>query len=265
MGAAAVGGGGGGERRAAEAPPAPLAGWLAGRPGGPLRVVVLSGAGLSAGSGLATFRGADGHWQRYRPEELATPQAFARRPEVVWEWYAARFRAAAAAEPNAGHREIARWEGRFTSLTVVTQNVDGLHQRAGTPDPLELHGSLVRARCAACGERLPMADAVARPGAPPRCACGGRLRPDVVWFGEALPIDALSRADHAARKADLFVVAGTSAQVFPAAGLIEVAARAGALVVEVNPEATPFSSLAGLRLAGPAEVELPRLGRWIAP
>ncbi|HSM51429.1 MAG TPA: Sir2 family NAD-dependent protein deacetylase, partial [Thermoanaerobaculia bacterium] len=147
-----------------EALPAPLAERLT----RPLRVVVFTGAGLSAASGLATFRGAGGHWQRYRPEELATPEAFARRPEVVWEWYAARFRAATAAHPNAGHREIARWEGRFASSTVVTQNVDGLHQRAGTPDPVELHGSLMRARCAQCGDRLPMAEAVARPGVPPR-------------------------------------------------------------------------------------------------
>ncbi len=232
---------------------------------GPLHVVVLSGAGLSAASGLATFRDADGHWARYRPQDLATPEAFATRPEVVWGWYAARFRAATAAAPNAGHLEIARWEDRFASLTVVTQNVDGLHQRAGSREPLELHGSLLRTRCTRCGQYLAMAEAMTRPGTPPRCDCGGRLRPDVVWFGEALPYDALARADRAAAAADLFVVAGTSAEVYPAAGLIEVAASAGAFVVEINPRTTPLSPLANLRLAGSAAEELPRLGRWIAP
>jgi NAD-dependent deacetylase len=144
-------------------------------------------------------------------------------------------------------------------LTIVTQNVDGLHQRAGTPDPVEIHGSLVRARCAACGDRLPMAEAVARPGAPPRCACGGPLRPDVVWFGEALPFDALARAVAAAHDADLFFSVGTSGVVYPAAALPLEAIEYGATAVEINPEETPATVMMDFVLKGPAGRVLPQL------
>lgn len=223
------------------------------------RVVVLTGAGISAESGLSTFRGQEGLWSRFRPEEMATPEAFERDPEAVWQWYGWRFGQAAGAEPNRGHRALVRFAALFPSLVVVTQNVDELHQKAGSRDVLELHGTVMRARCTGCDYSEPMAGALERsPGWPPACECGGRLRPAVVWFGEPLP-PALGRAAEAAGAADLFVSVGTSARVFPAAGLIEVAHRAGACVIEVNPEATAFSGIAHVRLAAPAGEALPAL------
>lgn len=222
------------------------------------RVVAFTGAGVSRESGLATFRDAEGLWKRFRPEELATPEAFAAHPRRVWRWYASRFAQVEAAEPNPAHRAIARSQALFPSWVVVTQNVDGLHARAGSRDPLELHGTVTRARCSHCGARSPMAAAVAAsPDEPPVCACGGRLRPDVVWFGEMLPEDVLARAVVAVERCDLLISVGTSARVFPAAGLIEQAHRGGALVVEVNPEETGFSHLADLRLQAPAGEALP--------
>jgi NAD-dependent deacetylase len=224
------------------------------------RVVALTGAGVSAESGLATFRGEEGLWRRFRPEELATPEAFAADPETVWQWYGWRFERVAAAEPNPGHRALVRFAALFPSFILVTQNVDDLHRRAGSADVIELHGTIMRARCTRCERSEPMAAALARsPAAPPACPCGGTLRPGVVWFGEPLPAAALARATAAAAAADLFVSAGTSARVFPAAGLIERARRGGACVIEVNPEATAFSSLAHLRLAAPAGEALPAL------
>jgi NAD-dependent deacetylase len=229
------------------------------------RAVAFSGAGLSKESGLDTFRGPGGLWERMRPEELATPQAFARNPETVWSWYAWRWQQVAAAVPNPAHREIARWRDRFESLQVVTQNVDGLHLAAGSRDVLELHGTIAFARCQACARREPMAEAVARSAQePPRCpACEGRMRPDVVWFGEHLPEGVFEAAAEAARSTDLFLAVGTSATVYPAAGLLEIAARAGALVIEVNVEPTPLSDLADVLLTGPAAEMVPALGRWL--
>jgi NAD-dependent deacetylase len=222
--------------------------------------VVFTGAGVSRESGLATFRGEEGLWERFRPEELATPGAFARHPEVVWRWYAWRFAQVARALPNAAHQALERWERAAASFTLVTQNVDGLHQRAGSRRVLELHGSIARARCQGCAKEVSMNEAVSlSPGAPLRCGCGGRFRPAVVWFGELLPADALAQAFAAAERCQLLVSVGTSAQVFPAAGVIEVAHRAGAVIVEVNPEATGFSRLAHWRLAQPAGEVLPAL------
>jgi NAD-dependent deacetylase len=231
------------------------------------RAVVLTGAGVSEESGLGTFRGPGGLWEEFRPEELATPQAFARHPRRVWDWYAARHRTMAAAAPNAAHRALARWPALFPSFLLVTQNIDQLHQRAGSPEVIELHGTLMAARCASCGARRPMAELIAPAGpseptggeSPPRCGCGGLWRPDVVWFGEELPMEAIARAQRAAASCDLFVSAGTSATVFPAAGLIALAHQAGAVIVEVNPEATAFSALADLRLPGAAGTHLPAL------
>ncbi|HEX2252106.1 MAG TPA: NAD-dependent deacylase [Thermoanaerobaculia bacterium] len=230
------------------------------------RVVAFTGAGVSRESGLATFRGGEGGlWDRFRPEELATPEAFASHPERVWGWYAWRFRAAAAAEPNPGHHALVRLGEIFPQLTLVTQNVDGLHQRAGSRGVLEVHGTLRRARCHRCGTEREMAAAVEEsPDEPPRCPCGGRFRPAVVWFGEPLPQDVLRRAAEAAGEADLFVAAGTSATVFPAAGLIDTAHRGGAVVIEVNPEPTAFSGLAELRIAAPSGEALPRLAAALA-
>jgi NAD-dependent deacetylase len=227
-------------------------------PAGP-RVVVFTGAGISQESGIPTFRDAGGLWETFRPEELATPEAFAARPGVVWRWYRWRFERVRAAEPNAGHREIARWQELFPSLLVATQNVDRLHQRAGSRDVVELHGDLWTARCERCGEETGMEEAIGRGGEPPLCACGGRLRPNVVWFGEMLPAAAFERAAEAAARADLFVVVGTSARVYPAAGLIEIAASSGAEVIEVNREATPLSPLAARTLRGAAGEVLPKL------
>jgi NAD-dependent deacetylase len=224
------------------------------------RVVVLSGAGVSRESGLETFRGAGGLWERMRPEELATPEAFRADSAKVWRWYAWRFRQASEASPNPAHHAIARLEALFPTVSVVTQNVDGLHQRAGSRAPLELHGTILRAVCERCGAGRPMAEAVAESAErPPVCACGGRFRPAVVWFGETLPEETLVQAYEEATFCDLFLSVGTSSTVYPAAGLIELAHQAGACLIEVNPEPTPFSRLMDLRLAAPAGEALPAL------
>jgi NAD-dependent deacetylase len=235
------------------------------------RAVVFTGAGVSQESGLATFRGAGGLWEQRRPEELATPEAFQRTPGQVWRWYVWRHARAAAAEPNPAHAALVRWETLFPSFLLVTQNVDDLHRRAGSRQVVELHGTLAEARCNRCGRRIPMAEAVAEaPGEPPRCrdgacaAAGGRFRPAVVWFGEALPAAALEPAMEAAAACDLMVSVGTSAVVYPAAGLIELALAAGALLIEINPEPTPMSSAAHLRLAASAATALPLLTDAIA-
>ncbi|HEX4959913.1 MAG TPA: NAD-dependent deacylase [Thermoanaerobaculia bacterium] len=226
------------------------------------RVVVFSGAGVSRESGLNTFRGQGGLWERMRPEELATPEAFAADPEKVWRWYAWRHGVLAAAQPNPAHVAIARLESVFPSYIVVTQNVDGLHQRAGSREVLELHGSLARAFCERCGRSREMGEAVAEsPERPPLCACGGRFRPAVVWFGEALPEEVFARAHEESAACDVFLSVGTSGM--PAAGLIELAHRGGALLIEVNPEPTPFSRLAALRLESPAGEALPALAAAI--
>jgi len=223
------------------------------------RVVVFTGAGISQESGLGTFRGPGGLWERFRPEDLATPEAFARDPALVGRWYAERFAAMRAAQPNAGHRAIARWEALFPSMVVVTQNIDRLHQRAGSRDVLELHGTLWLSRCARCGRQVPTDALPPADPPPPRCACGGLFRPGVVWFGEPLPAAVFARAERESAAADLFVVVGTSGSVWPAAGLVEVAARAGAAIVEVNREATPLSALATESLRGAAGEILPLL------
>jgi NAD-dependent deacetylase len=224
------------------------------------RVVVFSGAGVSRESGLDTFRGAGGLWERMRPEELATPEAFRLDPGKVWRWYVWRYETAWKAAPNPAHHALARLESLFPSYMLVTQNVDTLHQRAGSRGVVELHGSLAKARCERCGRERDMGEAVAESREePPVCGCGGRFRPGVVWFGENLPREALARASDAAASCDLFLTVGTSATVYPAAGLIEVAHRAGAALVEVNPEPTPFSHVAHLRLAAPAGEALPAL------
>lgn len=222
--------------------------------------VAFSGAGVSRESGLDTFRGAGGLWERMRPEELATPEAFRADPGKVWRWYAWRHRTATGAEPNPAHRALVRWETLFPSFTLITQNVDGLHARAGSRELLELHGTLLQARCHRCGRHRDMGEAIAEsPEEPPVCACGGRYRPAVVWFGESLDPRVLSRGQDAAAGCDLFLSAGTSSTVYPAAGLIELAHRAGACVIEVNPEPTPFSGLVDLRIGAPAGAAIPQL------
>ncbi len=228
------------------------------------RIAALTGAGMSAESGIPTFRGAGGLWRQFRPEELATPEAFARDPSVVWDWYRWRRRLIAQAEPNDGHRVLARFETRFPEFTLVTQNVDGLHRRAGSAAIIELHGNIWRARCTV--ERRRVVDQAGDPPAPeasdpPRCACGALLRPDVVWFGEMLdPVD-VARATAALRRCAVLLVVGTSALVFPAAGFPLIAAEAGALVVEINTEETALTARADVVLRGPAAGVLPALER----
>ena len=220
---------------------------------------VLTGAGISAESGIPTFRDAlTGLWARFRPEELATPEAFDRNPRLVWEWYEARREFVRQAEPNAGHRALAALAGRVPQLTLVTQNVDGLHQKAGSTGVLEYHGNILRDRCMA--EQVVSARAPGPSSELPHCAtCGGLLRPDVVWFGEAIPPDAMRLADDAARDCDVFLSIGTSSLVYPAAGLAETALRHRATVIEVNPLPTDLSQSAAVVLRGAAGVMLPEL------
>lgn len=222
-------------------------------------VLVLTGAGISAESGVPTFRGPQGLWRTFRPEDLATPEAFARDPRLVWEWYDWRRGLIAPLRPNAAHEAVAALENRTPTFLLATQNVDGLHATAGSRSMAELHGSLWRARCAgSCGavledRRVPL------PDLPPSCECGALLRPDVVWFGEALPEASLERALAAARQAQVVLVVGTSSLVYPAAALPEVGRRHGAFVVEVNPEATPLTPLADVSLRGRAAEVMPPL------
>lgn len=223
------------------------------------RVVVLTGAGISAESGVPTFREAQtGLWARYNPEELATPEAFRRNPRLVWEWYAWRQARVRQAEPNAGHHALVDMERHVAELTLITQNVDGLHRRAGSHQVLELHGNLFRTRCFnedRLVEGWPESDDL-----PPRCPhCGGLLRPDVVWFGERLPAGALRAAEQAAACAEVFFSVGTSSLVYPAADLPFIALQAGATVVEINPQPTPLSPQVTFSLNGAAGIILPAL------
>lgn len=228
-------------------------------------IAVLSGAGISAESGVPTFRDAQtGLWARFRPEELATEDAFRRHPERVWDWYAERRASLAAVQPNAGHLALAEFERRHPGrLTVITQNVDGLHQRAGSQDVLALHGSLAEDRWLdPCALHRQGACDVARaePGRPPRCPqCGNPVRPAVIWFGEMLPEDALRQAEQAASRCDVMLVVGTAGAVYPAAGLAHQARAVGAQVIIVNPHPSELDELAHLRLAGSAAQVLPRL------
>jgi NAD-dependent deacetylase len=227
------------------------------------RVVVLTGAGISAESGVPVFRGTGGLWRQFRPEQLATPEAFGRQPELVWDWYLWRRALIAAVQPNAGHVAIARWQRQHPGVSLLTQNVDGLHARAGTAEAIELHGNLWRIRCAAgCGfsERD---DCAAPPRTVLRCGCGVWLRPDVVWFGEALDAAAIDRAIAAVQVAEVIVVVGTSSVVYPVAALPQIARQAGARIVEVNVEDTPLTAAADAVLRGTAADVLPAI--WSAP
>jgi NAD-dependent deacetylase len=227
------------------------------------RVVALTGAGISAESGVATFRGQGGFWENESLEDLATPEGFRRDPAKVWAWYDARRQQVAGCAPNPGHVALARYEAAHPGFTLVTQNVDGLHRAAGSRRVLYLHGELFRVRCTA--RRCPEGPAaredrrVPLPEIPPHCGCGALLRPDVVWFGEMLPEQEIAEATAAAEAADLFLVVGTSAVVYPAAGLPLLARDRGGYVVEVNVEETPLSRAADEVIRGPAAVVLPDL------
>lgn len=226
------------------------------------RVTVLTGAGISAESGIPTFRGPGGIWRTYRAEDLATPEAFERDPKTVWECYDWRRSVIAGIVPNAGHRALAEWEQRMQSrpgeFTLITQNVDGLHARAGSRNVLPVHGDIWTVRCTACHaerqeHRTPL------PDIPPHCECGGLERPGVVWFGESLPLDVWYRAQRATVTTEALLVVGTSAVVHPVAGLVALAHSRGAKVVEVNLAETPATAEADYSLRGPAGEILPEL------
>jgi NAD-dependent deacetylase len=222
------------------------------------RVAVLTGAGISAESGVPTFREAQsGLWAQYDPHELATPEAFAKDPRLVWAWYAWRRKLVAQAQPNPGHTALAELEAISPRFSLITQNVDGLHRAAGSDAIIELHGNLTRVKCVGHGHRFESWQDAPHPPACPRC--GTLLRPDVVWFGETLPGAALSDAIRASEQSDLFLAVGTSAVVQPAASLPMVAARNGAVTVEVNLMPTPISQHVDYTLRGRAATILPRL------
>ena len=226
----------------------------------------MTGAGVSAASGVPTFRGAGGLWRTYRAEDLATPEAFARDPRLVWEWYAWRREKVASCHPNAAHDILARWSQR-PGTTLVTQNVDDLHLRAGSRDLVRLHGSLWELRCAdacAAGTRPWRDDRVPLPDVIPTCPhCGGYARPAIVWFGESLDGRDVDRALDAAT-CDVFLTVGTSAVVYPAAGFVHQAKRRGAFTAEINMDETPASSLVDLSILGPAEEILPVIDNMLA-
>src|SRR5512146_2820704 len=223
------------------------------------RVAILTGAGVSQESGLRTFRDAQaGLWAQYKPTELASPEAFARDPKLVWDWYAWRREAVKAVRPNAGHYALAQMEKYIPEFTLITQNVDNLHRMAGSQNVLELHGNIQRVRCAECYTFTDVWDDDTE--AVPRCkVCGGLLRPDVVWFGEALPRDQLEAAVGAARSCEVFFSIGTSGVVQPAASLAYAAHNRGALVVEINAEPTPLTPKADYALHGKSGEILPEL------
>jgi NAD-dependent deacetylase len=222
------------------------------------RILFFTGAGVSAESGLPTFRDAQtGLWAQYKAQDLATPEAFARDPETVWRWYQWRRRVHAEVVPNPAHHAIAAFEARLPDSMLVTQNVDRLHELAGSPAPIHLHGSVFRNKCARCGIAMP--EVPHDLDSPPACqACGGRCRPDVVWFGEGLPEAPWKEAVAAAQAAEIVIVIGTSATVHPAARIPLLARDVGALLVQVNPEPTPLDRVA-LNLRGAAGSVMPEL------
>lgn len=225
------------------------------------RCAVLTGAGMSAESGVPTFRDAQtGLWSKFDPAQLASPEGFVADPPLVWRWYAWRRELVARAQPNAGHLALARAAGRFERFDLVTQNVDGLHGRAGSRDVIELHGNILRTKCLGeCGVSIDEPSALPA-GEPPRCPrCGQWLRPDVVWFGELLDPAVLARAERAAAECEVMLVVGTSGLVFPAAGLPLQARRAGAQIVVVNPNESDLDDAAHVLVRASAATALPAL------
>jgi NAD-dependent deacetylase len=223
------------------------------------KLVALTGAGVSQESGLRTFRDAQtGLWAQYKPEELASPESFARDPKLIWDWYAWRREAVKAVRPNPGHYALVEIERRVPKFTLITQNVDGLHRMAGSRDMLELHGNIQRVRCSECyliaetwgddSESVPQCE-----------VCGGLLRPDVVWFGESLPREQLEAAVEAARACEVFFSIGTSGVVQPAASLAHAARNRGAVVVEINAERTPLTPKVNYFFEGKSGEILPEL------
>jgi NAD-dependent deacetylase len=226
------------------------------------RVVVLTGAGISAESGVPTFRGEEGLWKKFRPEELATFDAFMANPQLVWEWYEYRRTIIEEIKPNPGHSALVDFQNHFEKFDLITQNVDGLHHQVGSKNVIELHGNIKRNKCIRCGKKYESLEGTIE-GIPPKCPCGGNIRPDVVWFGEMLPQDAIHYAFEASSKCDLFFSIGTSAVVHPAASLPMIAKRNGAYVVEVNIEPTEISHLVNESLFGKAGEVLPSLVKFL--
>lgn len=223
------------------------------------RVCALTGAGVSAESGIPTFRGADGTWAKYDLRSLATPEGFRADPRLVWEWYRLRQREISKASPNPAHLVLADMESSLPSFTLVTQNIDGMHRRAGNRRTIELHGSIWRMRCTRDGTvtdlDCPVVDI------PPMCACGSIMRPDVVWFGEPLPQAEVALASEAAGNCEVMLVVGTSAVVYPAAALPVIAKNSGALVLEVNTEPTDVAMYSDATILGSAGTVLPEIWR----
>lgn len=221
------------------------------------KIVFFTGAGISAESGIPTFRGKDGIWNKLKPEELANFNVFMRNPEMVWEWYNHRKKIVHEAKPNAGHFAIAEMQKLFDEVIVITQNIDNLHYRAGSKSIFELHGNIERNYCINCktffNEELDFSNGV------PKCKCGGLIRPDVVWFGEYLPEDQFTGSEKAAVNCDMFFVVGTSAVVYPAAGLVHIAKKSGAFIVEVNIEETEITPFCDISFFGEAGKILPEL------
>jgi NAD-dependent deacetylase len=223
------------------------------------RIAVATGAGISAESGIATFRGPGGFWHGRRPEDVATPEAFRRDPRDVWEFYLARRRALVEARPNPGHLAIAEWQATFGACPVITQNVDGLHQAAGSREILELHGTIWRRRCARCGREEEDRRTDLEEGKVPACGCGGLFRPSIVWFGESLPAGLMETAVALAGSVRVLVVVGTSNLVYPAASIPLAALASGAHVIEVNPRPTSLTPRVTRFIEGKAGEVLPNL------
>jgi len=223
------------------------------------RVAVLTGAGISAESGIPTFRGEEGLWKEYRAEELATPEAFSQNPKLVWQWYDWRRGLFSQKEPNPGHEVLASWEENLPSFVLITQNIDGLHERAGSKNILELHGNAWKLRCTKEGTVTENYDTPLK-NIPPLCPnCGALLRPNVVWFGESLDSSILNKSFLLSSSCDLMFVVGTSAVVQPAASLPISAANAAAKVVEINPDPTPLTTYVDFSFQGKAGEVLPLL------
>jgi len=222
------------------------------------RVAVLTGAGVSAESGVPTFRGENGIWKKFKPEELANFDAFMENPDMVWEWYTYRKQMMSEVKPNEGHYALAKMEEFFPEFTLITQNIDNLHREAGSKNILELHGNIRRNFCIKC-KKFYNDDEITIGNKVPNCTCGGMIRPDVVWFGEMLPQDVLNAAYYSSENCDVFFSIGTSAVVYPAAMLPVVAIQANALVIEVNIETTPLTSSVHHHLSGAFGEILPKL------
>lgn len=227
------------------------------------QIVVLTGAGISAESGIKTFRDADGWWSQYNPMELASPEGFKNNPLLVLQWYAMRRNKVLSVEPNDGHKALVQMQMLSNHFSLITQNVDRLHQRAGSQNVIELHGNIIDYHCNNCdapySEKIDLED-----GQPPQCkVCSGLVRPDVVWFGESLPSEALKEAEHYAYSADLFFSIGTAAEVYPAANLPIIAKQNGAFFIEINPIPSAISEYADLQIPEASGKALPQIMKYL--